>query len=73
MYFFPLFIFSQQNIAIIFSYARDVHFYSSLLDPGEFNLEKEKSVVTLRELFEDNIRDTHNSHQPPELSLFIQA
>jgi len=36
-------------------------------DLGKFDLEKEKSLVTLRVLLGDNIRDTNNSHQSPEL------
>ena len=50
-----------------FSHHYNVHFYFALLDLGEFDLEKEKSVVTLKELLEDCIRDTDNSQQLSEL------
>ncbi|TKY61451.1 Receptor cytosolic serine/threonine-protein kinase RBK2 [Spatholobus suberectus] len=40
----------------------------SAQESGEFDLVKEKNVVTLRELLQDCIRDTDNSHQPPELA-----
>ncbi|KAH1259367.1 Receptor-like cytosolic serine/threonine-protein kinase RBK2 [Glycine max] len=40
----------------------------SAQDLGEFDLEKEKSVVTLKELLEDCIRDTDNSQQLSELA-----
>ncbi|KAH1071575.1 hypothetical protein AAZX31_03G221100 [Glycine max] len=41
----------------------------SAQDLGEFDLEKEKSVVTLKELLEDCIRDTDNSQQLSELAV----
>ncbi|KAG5056132.1 hypothetical protein JHK85_008642 [Glycine max] len=43
----------------------------SAQDLGEFDLEKEKSVVTLKELLEDCIRDTDNSQQLSELANMI--
>lgn len=33
------------------------------------DLEKEKNVITLRELLEDCIRDSDNTDQPPELAV----
>ncbi|CAJ1960938.1 unnamed protein product [Sphenostylis stenocarpa] len=41
---------------------------ASAEDSGEIVLEREKSVVTLKELLEGCIRDTDNSHQPPQLA-----
>jgi len=43
-------------------------FIFSLPDSGEIVLEKDKSVVTLRELFEECISDTDKSPQPPEFA-----
>jgi len=61
---FTLFSFFSTSL----SCAKNVHFCFSLPDSGEILSEEEKSVVTLRELFEECISDTDKSHQPPELA-----
>lgn len=51
----------------MFPYAHNLYFYFVLPYLGEFGLDEEKSVATLREPLEDIIRDINNSHQPLEL------